>query len=99
MKDGGEIKTVLRNFFRNMNDSSGAEYFLKTFWKYELQQSSIVTEMVGVSQGYCDSMSHLSRVISKLDIIVSFAVTAVEKDYSRPALSEDSGVIKIKQVG
>eukprot|EP00090_Calanus_glacialis_P000024 TRINITY_DN10022_c0_g1_i1.p1 TRINITY_DN10022_c0_g1~~TRINITY_DN10022_c0_g1_i1.p1 ORF type:complete len:917 (-),score=322.44 TRINITY_DN10022_c0_g1_i1:110-2860(-) len=45
--------------------------------KYEEQQRSIVNEMVAISSGYTEPMSHLGQVISKLDVLVSLAVAAV----------------------
>ena len=55
--------------------------------------------IVKVSVGYGDSMSHLGSIISRLDVIVSFAVTAVANQYCRPSLTDRSGIIKISQVG
>jgi len=45
--------------------------------KYEDQQKSIVSEMVAISSGYTEPMTHLGQVISKLDVLVSLAVAAV----------------------
>ena len=85
--------------FRNRKMELLSEAFSELSQRYEEQQSSIVTEMVGIASGYCDSMSHLASIISKLDVIVSFAVSAVTQQYCKPSLSEKSGVIKISQVG
>ena len=45
------------------------------------------------------TLSHLATIISRLDVIVSFAVTAVANQYCRPSLSEGEGTIKITEVG
>lgn len=60
--------------------------------RYELQQESIVQEIVGISAGYADPMNHLGQVISRLDVLVALAVTAVSAPtpYCRPIV-EPSG--------
>ena len=84
--------------FRNGKMEQLSETFFEISKRYEEQQSSIVSEMVGVSSGYCDTMSHLGSIISRLDVILSFAVSAVAHQYCRPSLSDKSGVIKISQL-
>ena len=85
--------------FRNGKVEQLSENFSELNKSYEEQQSSVVEEIVKVSVGYSDSLSHLANIISRLDVIVSFAVTAVANQYCRPSLTERSGVIKISQVG
>jgi len=64
--------------------------------KYEDQQRSIVNEMVAISSGYMDPMTHLGQVISKLDVLVSLAIAAVSAptQFCRPkvlAYNRDQG--------
>jgi DNA mismatch repair protein MSH2 len=56
--------------------------------RYELQQESIVQEIIGISAGYADPMNHLGQVISRLDVLVALAVTAVSAPtpYCRPVV-------------
>jgi len=56
--------------------------------KYEDQQKSIVNEMVAISSGYMDPMTHLGKIISKLDVLVSLAVAAVSAptQFCRPTV-------------
>lgn len=84
--------------FRDGKLEQFSETFSELNKNYEEQQSSVVSEIVKVSVGYSDSMAHLGSIISRLDVIVSFAVTAVANQYSRPSLTDSSGVIKITQV-
>ena len=84
--------------FRNGRMEQLSDTFSRLNKDYEEHQRSIVSEMVGVSRGYCDSMSHLGSIISRLDVIVSFAMSAVAHQYCRPSLSESSGVIKMTQL-
>jgi len=60
--------------------------------RYEEQQKSIVSEMVAISSGYTEPMSHLGQVISKLDVLVSLAVSAVSAptQFSRPKVLPSS---------
>ena len=85
--------------FRNGKLEQLSENFSQLNRSYEDQQSSVVTEILQVSSGYCDTLSHLGTIISRLDVIVSFAVTAVANQYCRPSLSESGGAIKITEVG
>ena len=84
--------------FRNGKLEQLSENFSELNRSYEDQQSSVVSEIVNVSAGYCDSLSHLGTVISRLDVIVSFAVTAVANQYCRPSVRETGGTIKITEV-
>ena len=84
--------------FRNGKMEQLSDTFSRLNKDYEEHQRSIVSEMVGVSRGYCDSMSHLGSIISRLDVIVSFAMSAVAHQYCRPSLSQNPGVIKMTQL-
>ena len=85
--------------FRNGKLEQLSENFSQLNRSYEDQQSSVVTEILQVSRGYCDTLSHLGTIISRLDVIVSFAVTAVANQYCRPSLTEKGGTIKMTEVG
>eukprot|EP00092_Neocalanus_flemingeri_P017730 GFUD01019185.1.p1 GENE.GFUD01019185.1~~GFUD01019185.1.p1 ORF type:complete len:916 (+),score=230.63 GFUD01019185.1:47-2794(+) len=60
--------------------------------RYEEQQKSIVSEMVAISSGYTEPMSHLGQVISRLDVLVSMAVAAVSAptQFCRPKVLSPS---------
>ena len=87
--------------FRNKKLESLNDQHSDLFSRYEEQQQAIVEEMLGIAAGYSDIMNHLGMIISKLDVIVSFALAAVSAptQYVKPEILPESDIRKMNLTG
>ena len=87
--------------FRNDALEEVNETFLRARKEYEAQQSSVIKEILQVVAGYCDPLQYLNDTLAQLDVLTSFAVSAISAPvpYVRPTLLErGSGTLELKQV-
>lgn len=87
--------------FRNKKLESLNDQHADLFGRYEQQQQAIVEEMLGIAAGYADIMNHLGMLISKLDVIVAFALAAVSAPtpYVKPEILPESDDRKMNFTG
>lgn len=87
--------------FRNEALEDVNETYLKARREYDTQQQSVVKEILSVAAGYSDSLQYLNDTLAKLDVLTSFAVSAISAPvpYVRPKLLErGSGQLELIQV-
>ncbi|XP_060801503.1 DNA mismatch repair protein Msh2 [Amyelois transitella] len=67
---------------------------------YEKEQDKVVAEIVSIAAGYSECLSCLSQILSRLDVLVSFAVAAssAPHPYCRPVLTESLDEFILKDV-
>lgn len=61
----------------------------KNFWAdYNETQQKISSEVIGIASGYCEPMEMFNEIVSLLDVLTSFAQTAVDApiQYTRPKI-------------
>ncbi|KAG6450824.1 hypothetical protein O3G_MSEX006793 [Manduca sexta] len=65
--------------------------YTQTKTNYEKEQDKVVAEIVGIAAGYSECLFCLSHILSRLDVLVSFAVAAATAPYPycRPVITED----------
>ncbi|XKL61911.1 hypothetical protein PGB90_001744 [Kerria lacca] len=86
--------------FRNHRLTKLNEDYSDIYQQYSDHQKGIVSEVIGIASGYCNTLQYLSSLIASLDVLVSFAVVAVSAPtpYVRPKmLPYGSGSMKLKQ--
>ena len=79
--------------FRNDKLANLNDDYLAARDKYNAQQKSVVTEIIGIAAGYCNAIKSMGMVTATLDVLTAFANAAVmgQKPYVRPTMlpSED----------
>ncbi|KAI8421762.1 hypothetical protein MSG28_009726 [Choristoneura fumiferana] len=92
VKGGVRFKT---NTLANLTDD-----YVTTKATYEKEQDKVVAEIVGIASGYSECLFCLSHVLSRLDVLVSFAVAAATAPhpYCRPVVTEDIDNFVLKDV-
>uniref|UniRef100_T1IP55 DNA mismatch repair protein MSH2 n=1 Tax=Strigamia maritima TaxID=126957 RepID=T1IP55_STRMM len=76
------------------------EEHLSVYGEYQEQQKSVVDAIMQVAMGYAEPMHELNDIISRLDVLLSFAFVAEKAptSYVRPKLfSKGSGILKLTQ--
>ncbi|KAK2578045.1 hypothetical protein KPH14_008462 [Odynerus spinipes] len=69
--------------------------------KYTTQQKTVVTEIIEIAAGYSNPIKYIGDVIAHLDVLVAFALAAVNahKTYIRPEmLPSERGELNLVQV-
>ncbi|XP_053605013.1 DNA mismatch repair protein Msh2 isoform X2 [Plodia interpunctella] len=81
VKGGVRFKT---NALENITED-----YLQAKSTYEKEQDKVVAEIVAIAAGYSESLCCLSQMVSRLDVLVSFAVAAATAPapYCRPQLT------------
>ncbi|XP_049872412.1 DNA mismatch repair protein Msh2 isoform X1 [Pectinophora gossypiella] len=92
VKGGVRFKT---NALENITDE-----YLQTKASYEKEQDKVVAEIVGIAAGYSECLFCLSHILSRLDVLVSFAVAAstAPYPYCRPVITEELDEFVLKEV-
>ncbi|XP_039754899.1 DNA mismatch repair protein Msh2 [Pararge aegeria] len=74
--------------------------YLQTKSSYEKEQDKVVTEIIGIASGYSECLFCLSHILSRLDVLVSFAVAATTAPYPycRPQITESLDELTLKEV-
>ncbi|XP_026318795.1 DNA mismatch repair protein Msh2 isoform X2 [Hyposmocoma kahamanoa] len=91
VKGGVRFKT---NALDNIN-----EEYVGTKKTYEKEQDKVVAEIVGIAAGYSECLFCLSHILSRLDVLVSFAIAAstAPYPYCRPVITEDLDEFIVKE--
>ncbi|VVD05438.1 unnamed protein product [Leptidea sinapis] len=86
--------------FKTNNLDSITEDYVQTKTNYEKEQDKVVTEIVGIAAGYSECLFCLSHILSRLDVLVSFAMAAstAPSPYCRPVLTESLDTFLLKDV-
>ncbi|CAK1555301.1 unnamed protein product [Leptosia nina] len=76
-------------FKTNALDSITEDY-VQAKVNYEKEQDKVVAEIIGIAAGYSECLFCLSHILSRLDVLVSFAVAAstAPNAYTRPEVTE-----------
>ncbi|XP_045499149.1 DNA mismatch repair protein Msh2 [Colias croceus] len=76
------------------------EDYVQTKTNYEKEQDKVVAEIIGIAAGYSECLFCLSHIISRLDVLVSFAVAATTAPYpyTRPVLTDSLSELVLKEV-
>ncbi|CAH2084761.1 unnamed protein product [Euphydryas editha] len=92
VKGGARFKT---NALESITDD-----YLQTKTAYEKEQDKVVAEIIGIAAGYSECLSCLSHILSRLDVLVSFAVAATTAPlpYCRPIITESLDEFILKDV-
>nr|ATL75347.1 mutS-like protein 2 [Diachasma muliebre] len=86
--------------FRNDKLTELNDDYIATRERYEKQQQSVVTEIMTIAAGYSNPIKVIASTIAILDVLTSFAVTAIQAQttFVRPEmLDSETGVINIEQ--
>ncbi|KAJ8723319.1 hypothetical protein PYW08_003231 [Mythimna loreyi] len=67
---------------------------------YEKEQDKVVAEIVGIAAGYSECLFCLSHILSRLDVLVSFAVAAASapSPYVRPVLTDELDELVLEEL-
>ncbi|XP_075975314.1 DNA mismatch repair protein spel1 [Anticarsia gemmatalis] len=67
---------------------------------YEKEQDKVVAEIVGIAAGYSECLFCLSHILSRLDVLVSFAVAAssAPAPYCRPHITDSLDEFVLKEL-
>lgn len=67
---------------------------------YEKEQDKVVAEIVGIAAGYSECLFCLSHILSRLDVLVSFAVASsiAPIPYIRPAITEENNEMVLEEL-
>ncbi|RMG60795.1 MAG: DNA mismatch repair protein MutS [Deltaproteobacteria bacterium] len=56
------------------------------------REESLFRKMVQEFTSFGDEVTRLSRIVGEVDVILSFAIVAAERDYTRPRMREEMGI-------
>ncbi|XP_072932717.1 DNA mismatch repair protein Msh2 [Epargyreus clarus] len=86
-------------FKTNTLDSISEDY-TQTKSTYEKEQDKVVSEIIGIAAGYSECLFCLSHILSRLDVLVAFAVAAstAPYPYCRPTITENIDELVLKDV-
>ncbi|XP_038213942.1 DNA mismatch repair protein Msh2 [Zerene cesonia] len=92
------VKSGVR--FKTNKLESITEDYVQTRTNYEKEQDKVVAEIIGIAAGYSECLFCLSHIISRLDVLVSFAVAATTAPYpyTRPVITESLDELVLKDV-
>ncbi|CAG5028212.1 unnamed protein product [Parnassius apollo] len=76
------------------------EEYVQTKEAYEKEQDKVVSEIINIATGYSECLFSLSHMLSRLDVLVSFAVAAstAPYPYCRPVITESLEEFILKDV-
>ncbi|XP_047525278.1 DNA mismatch repair protein Msh2 [Pieris napi] len=76
------------------------EDYVQSKINYEKEQDKTVAEIIGIAAGYSECLFGLSHILSKLDVLVSFAVAAstAPYPYTRPTITESLDEFVLRDV-
>ncbi|XP_068633954.1 DNA mismatch repair protein Msh2 [Battus philenor] len=86
--------------FKTSTLESITDDYLQTKKSYENEQNKVVTEIINIATGYSECLFGLSHILSRLDVLVSFAVAAstAPYPYCRPIITESLDEFILKDV-
>ncbi|CAH2047203.1 unnamed protein product, partial [Iphiclides podalirius] len=86
--------------FKNSALDSLTEDYVQTKEAYEKEQDKVVSEIINIATGYSECLFSLSHVLSRLDVLVSFAVaaTGAPSPYCRPLFAEGADELVLKEL-
>ncbi|CAB3254772.1 unnamed protein product [Arctia plantaginis] len=86
--------------FKNSALDNITEEYTSTKSTYEKEQDIVVAEIVGIAAGYSECLFCLSHILSRLDVLVSFAVasTSAPAPYCRPQITENLDEFVLKDL-
>lgn len=92
------VKSGVR--FRTNTLESINEEYTQAKTDYEKEQDKVVKEIVSIAGGYSECLFCLSHILSRLDVLVSFAVAASSAPYPycRPVVTESIDELILKEV-
>ncbi|XP_013138068.1 PREDICTED: DNA mismatch repair protein Msh2-like [Papilio polytes] len=74
--------------------------YLDTKQTYEKEQDKVVAEIVNIATGYSECLFNLSHMVSRVDVLVSFAVASCSAPlpYCRPDLTETADELMMRDL-